>query len=64
MTSHEREDRHNVGGGLMQIAFLAVLAYVLVTVTCFGALMSMAGRTRRRADDTASTPPPRKRLRV
>jgi len=33
----------------MQVAFLAVAGYVVLTAACFGALMSLAGRMQRRA---------------
>ena len=46
----------------MQIAVLAVVGYVLLTATCLAALMSLAGRIRRR--DDASRPVAQRRRRL
>ncbi len=51
----------------MQIAFLAVAGYVVLTAACLGALMSLAGRVQRRdATSRSAAPqpgaPPRERL--
>ncbi len=61
MVSHARDYAHNVGPALMQVAFLAVAGYVVLTAACFGALMSLAGRIRRRDAASGRVAPPRRR---
>jgi hypothetical protein len=65
MVSHARDDSHNHGPALMQIAFFAVAGYVALTGACFAALMSLAKRIRRRDEREARTvAAPRRRLHV
>ncbi len=45
----------------MQIAFFAVTGFVVLTAACFGALMSLAGRIRRRDEAAARPVAPRRR---
>lgn len=61
MVSHARDDSHKVGPALMQIAFFAVTGFVVLTAACFGALMSLAGRIRRRDEAAARPVAPRRR---
>lgn len=48
----------------MQIAVLAVVGYVALTAACLAALMSLAGRLRRRDEAPPPVPPRRRRLHI
>jgi hypothetical protein len=59
MLPYACDDAHKPGSALMQIAFLAVAGYVVLTAACLGALMSLAGRvTRRDAASRTGAPQP------
>jgi hypothetical protein len=54
MLPYSCEDAHKVRGKLMQIALLVIAGFIALTAVCFAALMSLAGRLRRR--DEAGRP--------